>query len=225
MFKSTKTLFVAAAVAMAAIATGAAADTYPSKPITFVVPWNPGGRTDIVGRLVAEVMSKNIGQPIAVVNKTGGRGAVGTKYVLDAPKDGYTVLVTTPGNQILGPVHRDVGFVPMDFRGIGRVAAGSVILASNKDQPFIDAKSLIAYAKANPGKVTVSGVKNVLPYMTAMAFANKAGIKFKHIPAKGDAGAVPMARISLSHDTCVVSPVGVFTAARLGPFMQPVPLR
>ena len=193
MIKSTKTLFVAATVAIAAIATGAAADTYPSKPITFVVPWNPGGRTDIVGRLVAEVMSGQIGQPIAVVNKTGGRGAVGTKYVLDAPKDGYTVLVTTPGNQILGPVHRDVGFVPMDFRGIGRVAAGSVILASNKDQPFIDAKSLIAYAKANPGKVTVSGVKNVLPYMTAMAFANKAGIKFKHIPAKGDAGAVPMA--------------------------------
>ena len=193
MFKSTKTLFVAATVAIAAIATGAAADTYPSKPITFVVPWNPGGRTDIVGRLVAEVMSGQIGQPIAVVNKTGGRGAVGTKYVLDAPKDGYTVLVTTPGNQILGPVHRDVGFVPMDFRGIGRVAAGSVILAANKEQPFTDAQSLIAYAKANPGKVTVSGVKNVLPYMTAMAFANKAGITFKHIPAKGDAGAVPMA--------------------------------
>lgn len=191
--KKSGLLSLAAGAAVIAMAGAAYADAYPSKPITFVVPWNAGGRTDIVGRLVAEKMSKSLGQPIAVVNKTGGRGAVGTKFVLDAPKDGYTVLVTTPGNQILGPVHRDVGFVPMDFRGVGRVAAGSVLLVSNKEQPFTDAKSLIAYGKANPGKVTFSGVKNVLPYMTAMAFGNAAGVKFKHIPAKGDAGAVPMA--------------------------------
>ena len=192
-FKKQAVLLGAAGLAMVAMAGDAFAQAYPSKPITFVVPWGAGGRTDIVGRMVSNVMGSILGQPIAVVNRTGGRGAVGTKFVLDAPKDGYTVLVTTPGNQILGPVHRDVGFVPSDFRGVGRVAVGSVILASNTKQPFKDAKTMIEYAKANPGKVSYSGVKNVLPWLAAEALAGKAGLKFKHVPAKGDADAVPMA--------------------------------
>ena len=188
-------LLIAAAIGLSLVSgiAPALADAYPEKPITFVVPWGAGGRTDIVGRMVSNVIGTILAQPIAVVNRTGGRGAIGTKFVLDAPKDGYTVLVTTPGNQILGPVHRDVGFVPSDFRGIGRVAVGSVILASNMDQPFTDAKSLIEYAKANPGKVTYSGVKKVLPWLAAEALAAKAGIKLKHVPAQGDAAAVPMA--------------------------------
>lgn len=176
-----------------AVAAAAAADTYPSKPITFVVPWPAGGRTDIVGRMVASVMGSYLGQPVAVVNRTGGRGTVGTKYVLDAPKDGYTVLVTTPGNQILGPVHRDVGFVPMDFRGIGRVASGSVILAANMEQPFDSGAAFISYAKENPGQVSYSGVKNVLPWLAVESLADKAGLQLKHVPSKGDADAVPMA--------------------------------
>lgn len=192
-FKKPAMLLGAVGLAMVAMAGDAFAQAYPSKPITFVVPWGAGGRTDIVGRMVSNVMGSILGQPIAVVNRTGGRGAVGTKFVLDAPKDGYTVLVTTPGNQILGPVHRDVGFVPSDFRGVGRVAVGSVILASNTKQPFNDAKTMIEYAKANPGKVSYSGVKNVLPWLAAEALAGKAGLKFKHVPAKGDADAVPMA--------------------------------
>ncbi|MBF0280528.1 MAG: tripartite tricarboxylate transporter substrate binding protein [SAR324 cluster bacterium] len=187
-------LLAGAAIVLALSAAGSAiAETYPSKPITFVVPWGAGGRTDIVGRMVSNVIGSILEQPIAVVNRTGGRGAIGTKYVLDAAKDGYTVLVTTPGNQILGPVHRNVGFVPSDFRGIGRVAVGSVILAANKNQPFSDGKSLLEYAKANPGKVSYSAVKNVLPWLAAEALAGKAGLKFKHVPAKGDAEAVPMA--------------------------------
>jgi tripartite-type tricarboxylate transporter receptor subunit TctC len=180
-------------IGLVAVAGDAMAQSYPSKPITFVVPWGAGGRTDIVGRMVASVIGNFLGQPVAVVNRTGGRGAIGTKFVLDAPKDGYTVLVTTPGNQILGPVHRNVGFVPSDFRGIGRVAVGSVVLAANMDQPFASGKEMIAYARANPGKVTYSGVKNVLPWLAVEALAAKAGIKVKHIPAKGDADAVPMA--------------------------------
>ncbi len=186
-------LAAVAGVAMLAVAGDAVAQAYPSKPITFVVPWPAGGRTDIVGRMVATVIGSELGQPVAVVNRTGGRGAVGTKSVLDAPKDGYTVLVTTPGNQILGPVHRDVGFVPSDFRGIGRVASGSVVLAANTDQPFSDAKTLIDFAKSNPGQVSYSGVKNVLPWLAAEALAKQAGLSFKHVPAKGDADAVPMA--------------------------------
>lgn len=191
---SRRALFAAVATAaVMAVAGDAVAQAYPSKPITFVVPWPAGGRTDIVGRMVATVIGSELGQPVAVVNRIGGGGAIGTKSVLDAPKDGYTVLVTTPGNQILGPVHRDVGFVPSDFRGIGRVASGSVILASNTEQPFTDAKSMIAMAKAKPGELTYSGVKNVLPWLAVEAMAKQAGIKLKNVPSKGDADAVPMA--------------------------------
>lgn len=194
IFRSRILLFSTVIIALGAVVMEAKAQSnYPTKPITFVVPWGAGGRTDIVGRMISNVMGSILGQPIAVVNRTGGRGAVGTKFVLDAPKDGYTVLVTTPGNQILGPVHRNTGFVPSDFRGIGRVAVGSVILAANPDQPFKDGKTMIEYAKSNPNKVSYSGVKNVLPWLAAEALASKAGLKFKHVPAKGDADAVPMA--------------------------------
>jgi len=194
MFRYKTLLFAMVAIAIGLVAMESKAQSdYPTKPITFVVPWGAGGRTDIVGRMISNVMGSILGQPIAVVNRTGGRGAVGTKFVLDAPKDGYTVLVTTPGNQILGPVHRDTGFVPSDFRGIGRIAVGSVILAANPDQPFKDGKSMIEYARANPNKVSYSGVKSVLPWLAAEALAAKAGLQLKHVPAKGDADAVPMA--------------------------------
>ncbi len=196
MFNLRKSKLVVAA--MLGIATLASpepvvAQSFPDKPITFVVPWGAGGRTDIVGRMVSNVMGSILEQPIAVVNRTGGRGAVGTKSVLDGEADGYTVLVTTPGNQILAPLFNDVGFVPSDFRGIGRVASGSVIFASNMDQPFTDGASLIEYARANPGAVTYSAVKNNLPWLAAESLAEKAGIKFRHVPAGGDSEAVPMA--------------------------------
>ncbi|MEQ9639312.1 MAG: tripartite tricarboxylate transporter substrate binding protein [Alphaproteobacteria bacterium] len=185
---------VLAGVGVLAVAGGAIAESYPDKPITFVVPWPAGGRTDIVGRIVASSIGSVLGQPVAVVNRTGGRGAVGTKFVLDAPKDGYTVLVTTPGNQILGPVHNpDIGFKPMDFRGIGRVASGAVVLAAGADQPFKTAKEMLDYAKAHPGELSYSGVKNVLPWLAAESLAKNAGVSFKHVPSKGDADAVPMA--------------------------------
>ncbi len=189
-----RTFVTATAGAVAMIIGGSAiAQEYPSRPITFVVPWPAGGRTDIVGRIVASSIGSILGQPVAVVNRVGAGGAIGTKSVLDAEKDGYTVLVTTPGNQILGPVHRDVGFVPSDFRGIGRVQAGSVILAAAPDQPFGTAQEFVEYAKANPGEVSYSAVKNVLPWLAAEALADAAGFELKHVPAKGDAEAVPLA--------------------------------
>lgn len=191
--RSNAMLTAVAGLLLVTMSGGAVAETYPSKPITFVVPWPPGGRTDIVGRMVASVMGSFLGQPVAVVNRVGGRGAVGTKSVLDAEKDGYTVLVTTPGNQILGPVNADVGFVPSDFRGIGRVASGSVVLAANTEQPFASGAEFIEFAKANPGDVSYSGVKNVLPWLAVESLANKAAIDLKHVPSQGDADAVPMA--------------------------------
>ena len=209
-----KSVLAATALAIVSVAGAALAESYPSKPLTFVVPWGAGGRADIVGRMVASTMGSLLNQPIAVVNRTGGRGTVGTKFVLDAPKDGYTILLTTPGSQILGPLNNDVGFQVMDFIGIGRVTASTIVLAANVKQDFADAKQMVALAKASPGKLTFSGVKNVVPWLTVEAFAAAAGIKLKNIPAKGDADAVPMALGG--HANMVVSSSTNAVAAHLG---------
>src|SRR3546814_2726347 len=100
------------AVPLAVGSLPALAQEYPVKPITFIVPWPAGGTTDIMGRLLGEAMSKDLGQPIAVVNRVGGGGALGTKAAFDAPKDGYTVLVTTSGNHVLTPIKGNVGYKP-----------------------------------------------------------------------------------------------------------------
>ena len=105
-----------AALPLVAAPLVAPAADYPSKPITFIVPWPAGGTTDIVGRLLADAMSARLGQPIAVVNRVGAGGSLGTQAALDAPKDGYTVLVTTSGNHILTPLAKDVGYKARRFR-------------------------------------------------------------------------------------------------------------
>ncbi len=184
-------LAMLAIVAPLAATTAIAAD-YPAKPVTFVVPWPAGGSTDITGRMTASYMSNHLGQAIAVVNRVGGVGTIATRSVIDAPKDGYTVLVTTVGNQVLQPAARDVGFVPRDLIPIGQISARTMLVVAGKQQPYSDAKSLIKYAKANPGKATFASPSKVLPWRALMAFAKASGITLKHIPAKGDAKALPM---------------------------------
>ena len=115
------TLALAAALLTTMPLVARAAD-YPEKPIAFIVPWPAGGTTDIIGRMLADAMSADLGKPIAVVNRVGAGGSLGTKAALDAPKDGYTVLVTTSGNQILTPLAKDVGYKSADFVPIGQVS-------------------------------------------------------------------------------------------------------
>ena len=101
---------------------GAAAQSYPSKPISMIVTWNPGGSTDVIARLLADPLGKELGQPVAVANRPGGGGSLGTQAALDAPKDGYTILATTSGNHILTPLKNDVGykFDRSEERGVGK---------------------------------------------------------------------------------------------------------
>lgn len=193
MNKLTKKLalsMIALAAPLAATATLAA--DYPNKPVTFVVPWPAGGSTDIGGRMTASYMANHLGQAIAVVNRVGGVGTIATREVIDGPKDGYKVLVTTVGNQVLQPAGRDVGFVPRDLIPIGQFSARTMLIVAGKDQPYSDAKSLITYAKANPGKATFASPSRVLPWRAVMAFGKAAGITLKHIPSKGDGQSIPM---------------------------------
>lgn len=174
---------------IAVIAGPLAAQEYPAKPITFIVPWPAGGTTDIMGRLLGEAMAKELGQPIAVVNRVGGGGALGTKATADAPKDGYTVLVTTSGNHVLTPIKGNVGYEPDDFVGIGQISSRTLVLATKSDK-WKTAADLIKDAKANPGKFTYGAVPNVLPYIVASQFAKAAGIQLTHVPQTGGAPGV-----------------------------------
>ncbi|MEX2540558.1 MAG: tripartite tricarboxylate transporter substrate binding protein [Trueperaceae bacterium] len=168
----------------------AAGQSYPSKPLTFVVPWPAGGTTDIIGRLLANAMSEELGRPVAVVNRVGGGGSLGTKSVLDSPDGGHTVLVTTSGNHILTPLKNDVGYEHDDFTPIGQVSVRSLGLAVQGDAPWQNLSDLAEDAAANPGRYTFAAVPDVLPFLTVQSWADAAGIELTHIPQQGDAPGV-----------------------------------
>jgi len=163
---------------------------YPEKPITFVVPWPAGGTTDIIGRLLADAMSTDLGKPVAVVNRVGAGGSLGTKAVLDAPKDGYTVLVTTSGNQILTPLAKSVGYKSADFVPIGQVSSRTLALGVKADAPWKNLADLQKDAKANPGKYTFGAVPNVLPFLTLDQWTKLAGVQLTFVPQQGGAPGV-----------------------------------
>src|SRR5580698_1356939 len=180
----------AAAIALAS--TGAldraAAQTYPDRTITLVIPFAPGGSTSIVGRVIADKMSQLLGQSIVVDNRAGAGGTVGTKYVAKSDPDGYTILLGYTGTLAIGPsLYKDVGYDPRkDFAPVGMIGnAPSAVVV----HPSFQVKSipeLIAYARANPGKVNFgsAGVGSV-NHITGEYFARSAGITLQHIPYKG----------------------------------------
>ena len=177
------------AVMLLSVAAASAQD-YPSKPITLVVTWPAGGSTDVIARLLAEPLGEELGQPVAVVNRKGGGGSLGTKAVLDAPKDGYTVLMTTSGNHILTPLKKDVGYRYDDFVPIGQLVAASLVLAVREDSPWQTLDDMIADVKANPGKYTFGAVPSTMPHLTLNALAEAAGLELVHIPMQGGAPGV-----------------------------------
>ena len=142
-----------AAVAM--LATPASAQDYPNRPITLVVPFPPGGSTTIVARIVADKMSEALGQSIIVDNRGGAGGTIGSRAVAKSPPDGYTILLGYTGTLAIGPsLYANAGYDPRkDFAPIGRIASAPNTLVVHPSLPVQTVAELIAYAKANPGKV------------------------------------------------------------------------
>lgn len=208
--KLSKTALAATAILAASLAAGpAGAQDYPSKPITMIVTWPAGGSTDVITRLLSEPLGKELGQPVAVVNRAGGGGALGTQAVLDAPKDGYTVLATTSGNHILTPLKNDVGYRYDDFVPIGQVVAATLVLAVREDAPWKTLDDFVADAKANPGKYTFGAVPNGMPFLTMDKLARTAGLEVVHVPQQGGA---PGATALLAGDVDLL-PANASTAA------------
>jgi tripartite-type tricarboxylate transporter receptor subunit TctC len=166
----------------------ARAQTYPNRNITLVVPFPPGGSTSIVGRVIADKMSQLLGQSIVVDNRGGAGGTVGTKAVAKSEPDGYTLLAGYTGTLAIGPsLYHNIGYDPRkDFAPIGSIGCSPSSLVVHPSFAVKSVAELIAYAKANPGKVNFgsAGVGTV-GHITGEYFAHATGIHIVHIPYKG----------------------------------------
>lgn len=202
-----------------------AADDYPKKPITFIIPWGAGGMTDVSGRLLADKFKAELGQPVVVINKPGASGIVGLKYGLKQKADGYTVVVgpmtmalTTPYFQGSQP------FNPEDLSYVGSYMPQERVLFTTPDKPYKTFDEFIAYAKEHPGEISVGsgGAQWALEVMKSIAV--KDGLKLKYVMFKS--GAAASSAILGKHvDVCETgSGTSAYQAARAGKLLLLVDL-
>jgi len=171
----------------------AIAQAYPSRTITMVVPFPPGGSTSIVGRVIADKMSELLGVGIVVDNRGGAGGTVGTRTVARSDPDGYTLMVGYTGTLAIAPsLYRNAGYDPLkDFVAVGMIGSAPSSLVVHPSFPARTVAELVAYARANPGKINFgsAGVGTV-GHITGEYFARAAGISLVHIPYKGTGPAI-----------------------------------
>lgn len=176
------------AFGIGAVATPAGAQDYPNQAVRFVIPFATGGGSDLHGRFTADLLSKRLGQPVVVENKTGAGGTIGGDYVAKSKPDGYTILYASSDLITIGPAVKAIMpyKVPDDFAFIGRTLDFPFIVIANKNVPFNTLAEMIAYGKANPKKLRYgsSGVGGG-PHMTFELIAKAAGIEMTHIPYTG----------------------------------------
>lgn len=207
------------------------AQNYPNRPVKLVVPFAPGGGADIVARTISQPLSLLLGQALVIENKPGGGGTLAADYVAKAPADGYILLYTTPGPQMTNPYLMDkLPYNPsVDLVPVSQVVFGASVLVVNKNLPVSNIKELIAYAKANPGKLSFasSGIGSS-SHLAGELFKSKSGIDIFHVPYRGSglalqdliAGNVAMAIDSLgafraSIESGSIRVLGVATLKRL----------
>ena len=185
--------------ALASAATGLAlpaqaqAQAYPSKPIRLVVPFPPGGPTDIVARPFAQLLSELAGQQVVVDNRGGAGGSIGADAVAKSLPDGYSLLMGTVGTHAINPaLYRKLPYDPTrDFTPLGVVASAPVVVVVNAQAPYANIAELIAAAKKSPGSIAYGSAGNGTPgHLTGEMFAKAAGVELKHVPYKGSAPAV-----------------------------------
>lgn len=183
---------VAAALGLLLLA-GAAHAAYPEKSVTFIVPFPPGGRTDLTARLVTQHLPKHLGRPAVVVNKPGAGGVLGAKELAGAPPDGYTLgifstAVVTAQYTVPTPTNLK------DYAPIAVVNVDPMALAVKSDAPWKSLEELVAHGRANPGKLRIGMIPGASAQIFAAGFANAAGLKGTFVPFPGDApGAAALA--------------------------------
>jgi tripartite-type tricarboxylate transporter receptor subunit TctC len=181
-------LLAIASVAFAACTQALAQGSYPSHPVKIVVAFTAGSATDILARVVADHLSKSLGQPFVVENKPGAGGSLGTAYVKEAKPDGYTLVAAGSGPFGVNPaVYKSLPYDPVkDFEPIGNIALTPQAFVVNPGSPYHSLKDLVADAKKRPGEIPYASLgKGSTSHLSMEAFMAAAGIKLNHIPFKG----------------------------------------
>src|ERR1700675_753170 len=182
----------AGAAALPALSRIAWAQAYPSRPVRIIVPYPPGGGTDIIARLMGQWLSERLGQQFIIENRPGGNSNVATEAVVRAPPDGYTLLVVDSAPAINATYYNKLNFdFIRDIAPVAGIASQPMIMDVNPSVPAKTVPEFIAYAKANPGKINMASGGNGNPTHVAGAlFMVMSGIKMLHVPYRGGAPAI-----------------------------------
>ena len=178
-------LFLAVACCAAA---GAQAQSHPAKPIRLILPFPPGGGTDVVGRLLAQKLGQALGQQVIVDNRAGAGGRIGTDLAAKSPPDGYTLLLATSSVMGTGPaLYQKLPFdMPKDFAPVSLVAYTAYVLVAHPSVPAKSVKELVALAKSKPGRLTyASSGAGGAAHLSGELFSAMAGVKLIHVAYKG----------------------------------------
>ena len=220
----------AAAAALPTVSRVARAQAYPTRPVRWIVPYPPGGAADPIARLIGPFLSERLGKPVVIENKPGAGANIGTEFVVRSPPDGHTLLFITTANMINATFYRDLSFDFMrDITPVAGLVRLPLVLEVNPSVPVKTVAELIAYAKANPGKVNFAsaGVGTSL-HLAAELFNMMTGTKMIHVPYRGSAPALTdllAGQVQVLFDNLFTSlehikagklrAVGVATAARV----------
>jgi tripartite-type tricarboxylate transporter receptor subunit TctC len=186
-------LKLAAAMTLSIASLCAHAQGFPARPVRLVVPFPPGGPTDIVARPLAQLLGDSLKQPVIIENKGGAGGSIAADGVAKSPPDGYTLIMATVGTHAINAaLYRKLPYDPVkDFTPIALVASAPVAVIVNPAAGIDSINDLVARAKANPGSVSFGSAGNGTPgHLTGEMFAAAAGVRLQHVPYKGSAPAI-----------------------------------
>jgi len=173
----------------------ALAQPFPAKPLKLVTPFPPGGSADVIARLIGQRLAQNLGQPVVIDNRPGAGGVVGNEYTAKQPPDGYTLLLITGAYPVQAAMLKSLPFDPLaDIAMVSLLTTYPFVISVRADSPFRTLGELIAYAKANPGKLNYpsSGVGTV-HHLSGELLNAMAGIEMVHVPFRG--GASPLTEV------------------------------
>ena len=194
MLRRNVTTLLAFAVASLVVAasTAAEAQNYPTRPVRWVVPYPPGGATDIMARLIGNRLSDKLGQQFVIENKPGAGNNIGTESVVHAPADGYTVLLVNPANAINASLYAKLNFnFIRDIAPVAGISRVPNVMTVNPEVPAKTVAEFIAYAKANPGKINMASSGNgTSVHLSGEMFKAMTGVEMQHVPYRGSAPAM-----------------------------------
>jgi tripartite-type tricarboxylate transporter receptor subunit TctC len=205
------------ALALMALSHGAFAQTYPSKPITMIVPFAAGGSTDVIGRILADRMRVSLGQPIIVENATGAGGTIGVARAIRAAPDGYTISLGQNGSHVItGATYNNLSYnLLTDFEPVSLLVISPFVITAKKTTPANNLKELIAYLKSNPGRTVGNAGSGSITHVAGLVFQNATDTQLQFVPYRGT-GPAMLDLVSGQIDMMIGDPITGMPQVRSG---------